>query len=229
MLKPIPIMETEQVDKELEAKLEEVRIKHEAEKSIVAFLQLPDGARHSVCHHNKFAEAHWSVSVSSEATWGGLPLPKALEIMESHLPQILDVEFHKEPSTSKVWMPTSINYSAGKHGAEYLGLAQVEIEQTGGVQFTRRNISYWLKHPELGFIDVGLEIAKLPRDWSASAHYKGFSTVDGQPTKVEFNKPTALSGDSRQGIGSPGSWDHRSYWASAQDLLSELKPLQHNA
>jgi hypothetical protein len=215
-------------DPELEAKLEEVRAEHEAEKKIVEFLKLPDATRHSVCHHNKFAEAHWSVSVSSEATWGGLPLPKALEILESHLPQILDAEFYKEPATCKVWMPTSINYSARKGSAEYLGLAQVEIEQTGGVKFTRRNISYWLKHPELGFIDVGVEIAELPKDWSASAHYKGFSPVDGEPTKVDFHKPTALDGQYRQGFGSAGSWDHRSYWASAQDLLNELKPLQHN-
>ena len=139
------------------------------------------------------------------------------------------MELHKEPSTCKVWMPTAINYSAGKHGAEYLGLAQVEIEQTGGVEFTSRKISYWIQHPTLGYIDVGLKIERLPRDYEASAHYDAFSSVDGKPTSVKLDKPTALSGDSRQGFGSPGSWDHRSYLASAQELLSELKPLQHNA
>jgi hypothetical protein len=216
-------------DPELEYKLEKVRAQHEAEKKIVEFLQLPEDTRYSVCRHDsKDSAGHWSVTVSSAATWGGLPLAKALEILEQHLPQIMDVEFHKEPSTCKVWMPTAINYSAAKHGAEYQGLAQVEIEQTGGVGFTSRKISYWIQHPTLSYIDVGLNIGELPKDWSASAHYGAFSRDNGNPTQVTFKKPTALSGDSRQGFGGSGSWDHRSYLTCAMQLLNELKPLQHN-
>ena len=204
---------------DLEKKIAELREEHEAEEKILAYLKLPVYTRNSVCRHHvsHSQKHHWTVRVSLEQTWGGLSLEQVLEIMEQHKAQILDVPFYKQPSFTASWAPESANHSFGKPGVEHQGEAQVEVEQTGGVKFTSRHVSFWLDVPEVGFVEVGLEVTNLPRDQAVYGRHSRFDSRTGEALGVEIGG--AKVGLTRTNFGSPGSWDNRSYWASAQDFI----------
>jgi len=212
-----------EIDQCLEAKIAQLKIEHQAEKKVIEHIQLPAWAKYSVCRHKGNDSSYfWSVSVSHKDTWK-LTMEQALEILKQHCSKILDAPFYKQPYTVKSWAPASANCSKGEPGAEHLGEAQIEIEQYGGVSFTRRSIRFWLEIPDTGFAELCLEVQNLPQGWMLHASYQKFDAASGEPLTVVYRQPSELTGDFRKDFGGKGSWDHRSYWVCAQDFINAIK------
>lgn len=212
-------------DQDLDKKIENLKAEHAAEKNILEHLKLPDYTRHSICRHfNRTSQKHfWSVSISNNQPCGGIPFERVLEIVEQHKAQIVVAPFYKQPVFLASWGPIEANHSYGERGATHEGEAQIEVEQSGGVRFCTRRVSFWLQVPDTGFAELGIEVQNLPSGYQVHGHTRRFDPESGESLGVVMSGPKIPGGATRTGMGSPGSWDHRRYWKTAQEFIEAMR------
>ncbi len=205
----------------LEEKIDNLTAIHSGEEKIKQFLNFDPALRVSLCRHfvKDTQTYYWTVGVSDQRTCKPLDPRDAIDVIEKQKDLILTVPLFAESGWAESMAPEIVNCSAK---GEQTGVAQIALNQHGNQHYRSYEIRYWMEVPEVGFVEMDLDVLRLPSAWQAAAHYKGFSTVDGSPTKVEIEPPREISAK-RIGSGSVGSYRYRSFWEDADTFLSDLK------
>jgi hypothetical protein len=217
---------------EQEKERQEARVKWR----VLDFLDLGDSLWTSVCWHNRkegselkpFASVSVSLANSIGHCAGALGTRAALSILRRFQARgdIQTVPMWQEPGFSAVWWPDECNCSRLKKGAEKVGEAQIELTATGNSQYHARSLAFWVRLPDgdREFVELHLNLDRLPKPWEHHPKFTGFSRHDGSVTSLELAPPPGLGGGAciRKGLGSPGSWRSETYWTTSEDFISQL-------
>lgn len=210
-------------DLELQQRLDAVTAKYTQEKAIETQLELPSWARLSLCQHNPGeATAFWTASVCQAGNWQGLSSDQLQAVRAAHRPGMLLAPLITYGGFVPSWAPESVNCSAGKADSKQTGEAMVALRQSGNQHYTARELRYWLQLPDVGYVELHLELACLPLGWDVEARYLSFDRQDGSPREFSIAAPSAgPPGKLRRNIGARGSWDYEAYWEDADTFRAD--------
>ena len=221
-------------EKILEQELEIRRRKIEAEWAIADELQLPDYLSVVYCHHvpKDGREPHWTVMLRKDHNNGrDLDFRALLEVIDQFGDRIRSVDRWQHvssdgsPVTMATWSPEPCNCSAPAwvHHAEKVGEAKIELSANGTAKFHARKVSFWIKSESTGvWLEFDVEVNRFPQKWESRPRFKGFSSIDGECTGMEFDGPPGLNGTARTGLGSRDSWRFETWWDDVDEFRKAL-------
>ena len=218
-------------EKTLDQELETLRRKRQAEWAIADELKIPEEYRTVFCHHvpKDGRDPHWSVMVRKG--YEGLDRSDVIRIIELYEDRIRPVDRWQHvnsdgtPVTMAVWAPEKCNCSAPgqvRH-AEKVGEAVIELCANGTAKLHYRKVGFWIRSNSTGeWLEFDLEVSRFPHDWESRPRHKGFSSIDGECTGMEYEGPKGLKGVVRNGLGSRDSWRFETWWDNVKEFKSAL-------
>lgn len=209
--------------------IEEIRAKHakeiaDQEKKLQIHEKFCPVEDVSICLHGH-AGHQWASVTYSRTSYNPILLPEALELIQQHRPHI--IECHTVKGTFTIMSPIGMedkfygrNYRYDDHEEQYR--YHIEIHSNGGEGYYSTRISYWVNHPEVGYLDINIEIHP-PSEWIYSRHYE---SGDGHIARFKgFREDANIKRDhtTRYSTGDGKGIDRHHCWESLDSFLDYAK------
>lgn len=199
-------------------KLADYEAKLSCDEAVEKYLAVPDrfGVRH-VEHWN-----HRSAGIYlTAASHLDMPAADVLDIIQAHASRILPVRLWKAPGCIASFLPEEINTDRQKNPTAYQDIGQqaIKLEQHIGNGFASAQVRAWMKVPEVGYVDVYMDIG-LPSRYRLTLDSVRCDPRTGETLELQVRSPAELKGQRYQ--TTKGSVHFTSYWETPEQFLTEL-------